>query len=85
MQDKYIQKKLLYKFDKKLDLVEQEYIKRLFPEDSNPPKVTDKELLEEITNLEFNNFKYKTALLSSNKDLLRNQQDMHEQGNSSLI
>ena len=31
-QDQYIQKKLLYKFEKKLDQVEQEYIKHLFPD-----------------------------------------------------
>lgn len=45
MQDQYIQKKLLYKFDKKLDLVEQEYLKRMFPDPANPNKITDKELI----------------------------------------
>ena len=44
----------------------------MFPDDENPNKITDKELTEEINNLEFVNFKYKTALLSSNKDLIRN-------------
>lgn len=30
-QDQFIQKKLLYKFEKKLDLIEQEYLKQIYP------------------------------------------------------
>jgi|JI6StandDraft_1071083.scaffolds.fasta_scaffold235941_2 hypothetical protein len=40
----------------------------------------NKELLEELYNLEFINFKYKTALLSSNKDLIHNEEELLEQG-----
>jgi hypothetical protein len=44
-QDQYIQKKLLYKFDKKLDTVEQEYLRQIFPSPENPRKLTNQELL----------------------------------------
>ena len=52
----------------------------MFPDPEVAPKVTDKELLEEVNNLEFANFKSKTALLSSNKDLIRNEEEILDQG-----
>jgi len=39
-QEQYIQKKLLYKFEKKLELVNQEYMKHMFPSSGLPPKLT---------------------------------------------
>ena len=80
--DQSIQKRLLYnKFDKKLDTVQQEYLRFLFPDD-NPTDtpIPQEELLKDVGELEFINFKYKTALLSSNKDLIRNELEILEQG-----
>lgn len=44
-QDLYILKKILYKFDKKLDLVEQEYLRQMFSFSDNPRKLSNEELL----------------------------------------
>lgn len=51
IQEQYIQKKLRYKFDKKLDIIEQEYLKHLFRPNDNPPKVESKELINDINEL----------------------------------
>lgn len=50
-QDQYIQKKLLYKFDKKLDAVQQEYFRQMFSSPENPRKLSNEEMIEEIAAL----------------------------------
>jgi len=51
----------------------------MFQTNDNPYKLTDEELLDEIQSLEFANFKYRTALLSSNKDLIHNEKELMDQ------
>ena len=46
VQEQYIQKKLLYKFDQKLDLVEQEYAKCMFPSEGNQGSAGRDKLIE---------------------------------------
>jgi hypothetical protein len=40
-QDQYIHKKILYKADKKLDTIQQEYFRQLFPSPENPRKLSN--------------------------------------------
>ena len=52
----------------------------MFPSPDIEQSITMRELIDEINNLEFINFKYRTALLSSNKDLIKNEEEIIEQG-----
>lgn len=77
-QEAYIQKKLLYKFDKSIDLVVQEYFQFVFGNETDATPLPVNQLLQEIQALEFINFKYEAALLSSNKDLIKNEENLEK-------
>lgn len=79
--DKFIQNKLIYIFDRKVEQLFENYFEYLEGQPNNEQKLS---LLKQINELEFENFKFKATISSAKRDYELNNKLLSESGTIKL-